>query len=282
MGLSFKKLAGAAFPMTFGLNSLGGMMGGGGNTTTTSSNIYSPEQLEAQKQLYGAAGDWYKQYGGANSQGSIAPMDPAYISALNQTAGIAQNGTQTSQSGLDLANKTLGGYFLNSNPYIDATFNRGADQIQSRVNSQFGLAGRTGSGAHQGVMGSTLGNLATDIYGGNYANERQNQMNAMSMLPQLQAANYYDPSVLAGVGQSRMNYNQQLLDAPYTQLSRYGNIISPAFGPTGTSTTQPYSNNMGSTLGSLLGMGAGAAMGGVPGAMLGGQFGGMAGSMFNK
>ena len=93
--------------------------------------------------------------------------------------------------------QTASGAMLNANPYLDAQFNRAAQNVSDQfkntvtpgINQTFGAAGRTGSRAHTGAMGEaqgnlgdTLGNLATDIYGGNYATERQNQLAAAGEL----------------------------------------------------------------------------------------------------
>lgn len=82
---------------------------------------------------------------------------------------------------------TAGGNFLNSNPYLDSMFEQAADRVGSTfqkyttpgIDSSFALGGRYGSNSHQQAVdtaqenfGDTLKNLATDIYGGNYARER--------------------------------------------------------------------------------------------------------------
>lgn len=88
---------------------------------------------------------------------------------------------------------TASGAYLNSNPYIDATYNQAADSITRNyqqavapgTDSAFENAGRYGSGLHanaqeqdKNALGNSLANLGTQIYGGNYANERQNQISA--------------------------------------------------------------------------------------------------------
>ena len=92
---------------------------------------------------------------------------------------------------------TAGGEYLNSNPYLDQTFNKAADNVRRmyQTSTAPGLEadaaghGRYGSGLManrrdqaQENLGTSLGNLATSIYGGNYATERQNQLNAANSL----------------------------------------------------------------------------------------------------
>lgn len=62
-----------------------------------------------------------------------------------------------------------------SNPYLDATFNRAADATQQRLASQFAGSGRN-IGASRAVNADELNNLATGIYGGAYDAERNRQL----------------------------------------------------------------------------------------------------------
>lgn len=94
---------------------------------------------------------------------------------------------------------TAGGAGLNANPYVDSMFNRAADSVGQQfsknvmpgIASMFAGAGRFGSNQMaegldqaQGRYGDVLSKLATDIYGGNFAREREMQQNAQQMLGQ--------------------------------------------------------------------------------------------------
>ena len=95
---------------------------------------------------------------------------------------------------------TAGGGYLNANPYLNQTFAKAADNVTRAyqtatapgIDSAFAGRGRYGSGLHANAqgqaaneLGNSLGNLATSIYGGNYANERQNQLSAANSLGSL-------------------------------------------------------------------------------------------------
>src|SRR3990167_7448210 len=136
---------------------LGGLLassGGGSDpsgTTTTTEDI--PEWLKLYANIgMGGLTDAYAQ-----SPGGISPL---------------------TQAGGGYLQDTIGGNYLNSNPYLDSMYDKAAGKVSAGVNSLFSKGGRFGSGAHQGVLGDTLSGLATDIYGGNYAAERTNQQNA--------------------------------------------------------------------------------------------------------
>lgn len=75
---------------------------------------------------------------------------------------------------------TIAGRYLDpaSNPWLSSTYDAAARQVTPRVNSLFEAGGRYGSGANQGVLGQNLSDLASNIYGTNYQNERTRQLAA--------------------------------------------------------------------------------------------------------
>jgi hypothetical protein len=222
-----------------------------------------------------------------------SPMGQPYPYA--QTAGISpemetalQMQTQRAIGGSPLVGQAqqqmgniMGGKFLGANPYLDPTFERMAgkvgeqyqDIIAPSIASQMGLAGRTGSGAHQqalersqGRLGETLSGLATDVYGGDYGRERENMMRAMSMAPGMAQQDYGDISKLMGVGGAREAYKgQEIQDAmgmygaqqnlPMEKLQQFSGLLGGGQGFGTQTQTQPQYSN------SLTGMMGGAATG---------------------
>lgn len=93
---------------------------------------------------------------------------------------------------------TAGGGYLNANPYLDQAFSKAADNVTRQyqtgtapaIDSAFSRSsGALRSGAAMNARdqaqenyGKTLSGLATDIYGANYAQERQNQLSAANSL----------------------------------------------------------------------------------------------------
>lgn len=217
----------------------------------------------------------------------IAPLDPNISEAWALKEQLARGNNPTINRALNLGQKTLGGYFLNNNPYLDQTANKVADQIQARVNSSAGLTGRTGSGASQSIMNEGLSNAYNDLYSKNYQFERGLQQQMMGLTPLLEELKYANANTLGEIGNQRTQYQQGILNAPMNALTQYGGMLSgaPQFGS--STMTQPYSSNTNSTLGALAGMGIGAAMAptgvGLAGMMpylgLGSTIGGMGGSL---
>lgn len=122
---------------------------------------------------------------------------PAYIAPyLSQAAGAASDqygqGAYVSplqQAAVGYGTNVLNGSYLNSNPYLDATFNRAAGAVTNQVQSNFGTAGRNVRGpdaagtAQYGAAGAGGGydDLANLIYGGNYQAERNRQQQILPM-----------------------------------------------------------------------------------------------------
>lgn len=157
--------------------------------------------------------------------------------ALGIAGQYAQNGIANPNEGY--LQGSASGAFLNSNPYIDANVHRAQDSVRDYTNAGFSKAGRTGSGYHQDILQKNIGDVASQMYGQNYANER-NLMNsagtsllgsgdsaagrklsaaqlygnlgqsdnamrlaAIGAAPGLAANDYTDLSALQGVGQAR-------------------------------------------------------------------------------
>ena len=163
-------------------------------------------------------------------------------------------------------NATARGDYLGGNPYIDQTFDRAANAItrqynnvtQPRSNLAFSRAGRSGSGL-QALQDEknfsdyvkNQSDLATDLYGGNYAQERQNQLGAAqtgvgqgidlakwaaSQVPIHSALLDNRTDRLLGAGQQVQDQQQRILDddiarfnwtqaQPRQNLSQYAQLI---------------------------------------------------------
>ena len=115
---------------------------------------------------------------------------------LGNMPGLANNMAQTGAGGLA---QTASGSFLNANPYLDQMYGNAAQNLTKSFNqdvlpgiaSQFAGHGRLGSTAQMGMtnqategLNQQLGQLASNIYGQNYAQERSNQLGAQNSLLQ--------------------------------------------------------------------------------------------------
>lgn len=262
-------------------------MGGGGSKNSTTNTISEPPAetkpylspyLSRASELANAP---YQEYGGQQ----VAGLNQDQGQAFDMVRQRATQGSPVSANANWNAANTLGGQYLDpsSNPWLSKTYDAAASDMARNytnaavpaVNSTFSQAGRYGSGAHQNAigdagrtLGSNLSNLGTQIYGQNYGQERQNQMNVMGMSPQLASADYADAQALVGAGDAQRAfeqegltsaYNQWLLaqQAPYQNLDVLGNAISTTMGSGGS--TQAYGRGGGSNAGQYLGAGLTAA-----------------------
>jgi len=226
----------------------GGLLGTQQKDQTTTTAPWEPQQgylkdiFQQGQNLYNA------NPGGMNQATQMG------INALMQP-------DQNIQQGAGLLGRTMNGDFLNSNPYLDQTFNQAASSVGNNIASRFAGSGRFGSGAMYNSLNSGMNNLANDIYGGNYQMERNRQMQAAQMAPSF--ANF-DANRYLQAGQLQQQ-------APWEQLAKYQGAVSGNYG--GTSTSPMYRNATAGLLGGAL---AGAQLGSaLPGLGTGlGAFGG--------
>jgi hypothetical protein len=236
-------------------------------TTTTTPPAYQLPYLQyglnQAKQLY-------------NQGTPVIPFAPQSEQALS---GIEQRATQGSPlvgAAQDYATKSLQGGFLGSNPYLDQTFNQAALATQGQLASQFAGAGRDVD-ASMGLRSQQLNDLATKLYGGNYANERALQQGVLGSALPLANQDYVDLAQLRGVGSDVEGLAREYSQAPGQALDQYLGRVS---GNMGQTTSQPlYRNSAGSILGgALLGSQLGSSISsnpyaGVIGAVGGGLLG---------
>lgn len=240
-----------------------------------------------------AAGQQMRAIAGQGAPGvNAAAGDVAGISSGSAMNNPGNPYYQDFASGNDTASMltadTASGSYLNSNPFLDAMYGQAAGRvgqsygdIVNATDSVFAKGGRFGSnaqyskeGRNEQNLGDTLNNLATDIYGGNYATERGLMENAQGRLadiglagaagvssnyntgvgqrlqaanlaPSLEAAKYIGANQLADYGQYKDAYNQDVVNSnvdrynatanqPLQSLQQYMNLISGNYGSSTT------------------------------------------------
>jgi len=258
-----------------------------GNTTTTTKSDPWEGQQPFLKTGFESIKNTYVDPASGNVSGAnlpeyypgqtIANDSPETQAALQARTGRALYGSPLTTAAQNQLTGTLNGDYLNSNPYIDATFNKAADNVVNKYNeitnpgidSQFSKAGRYGSGAYAQARNQSdrtasqeIGNLATDIYGQNYAKERQNQIQGQLYAPDLANQDYYDINQLSSVGDYKTNLAQQQIDSDRTKydynqnkdqaaLQQYMDLIQGNYGGTQTQSNPYYRNSAGSTIGTI-------------------------------
>lgn len=205
-----------------GAAALGGLLGG-----QESDVELSPGQI--------AAGKMMRQIG----RTPLEYVGPGGVT--REALAGARNVNMDISPALQYTQKVLSGGYMNGNPYLDRTFDRAAGQVRNRMDTQFAQAGRYGSDAHQSVMADQYNNLATDIYGGAYNQERGYMNQAASMLPSIygQGINNIQGLLSVGSREDQLADEQANWDVydPYKRLSMMqagqGMMPQPTYQNTG-------------------------------------------------
>jgi hypothetical protein len=257
------------------------MSGGGGSQTTQNTIQKADPWSGVQPYLKGGLADlskWYSSSAGRSyfPGSTVVPFSPFTEQALGATAQRAMDGSPVTAAAKNNITSTLNGDFLDpsSNPWLSSTYDLAAGKVRAGLDSQFNSSGGYGGSLHQGAMADNLGDLATKIYGGNYAQERSNQMQANLFAPSLANQDYFDMGQLANVGQAYEGQAKNYLDdsmarynfaqnEPFNRLQQFFSIANPVAGQGGTTsstTTQPTnSNSTSQTIGTLVSLASAAA-----------------------
>jgi len=241
---------------------MGGSSGPSKTTTTTEPPGFIRPYLEdgarASQNLYRAGEPQY--FPGQ----TVVDYDENTRAALEGTRQRAINGSPVTDAAQNYVQRTVSGQPMSqftgamnpyasqprefsgqTNPYLDATFNRAADQVQNRLQSSFAGAGRN-IGAARAPAALELNDLANQVYGGAYEQDRNRslselqqqrgigaqgfenaqsrglddiqqqrglQLSAAGLSPTLAAQDYTDLAALEGVGRSNEDLRQRMLDA---------------------------------------------------------------------
>lgn len=271
------------------------MSGGGGSTTQTTgmpewAQPYAKGYLDQTAQI---ASQPYQAYGGQRQAG----LNQTQYAGIDAIKNRALNGNAAMNTAQGALQATAGGAFLNSNPYLDANVNAASQNVVKNYQlatapqraNQMASSGSFGNSGVQQMqledqrqLQGSLGNIASSMYGQNYANERGNQMQALGMAPQYANQDYTDAAQLMGAGNILQNDQQGRLDQDYQNWQEARDypkqqlaIMNGGFGAQNgqtTSGTTPRGSALGSAAGGAL---AGYSMFGPYGALAGGVLGAM-------
>ena len=174
------------------------MGGGPKNVTSTTSNQPPAFLLPGLNAATNASlTDFYGQTGQQPPQQGFQGGGPRGGGPRGEPIGgngVQQPGQGTAppliDQGQNLVSQTLGGNFLNpdTNPYLQQTFDRAADLTQTRLASEFAGSGRD-LGAARPARSDELQTLSSNIFGGNFQQERDRQQNALGQAQEFDPTN---------------------------------------------------------------------------------------------
>ncbi len=174
----------------------------------------------------------FREYGGQR----VAPLTPFHGAGMDLAAARAMYGDPAVEAGRGMLADTLSGKFT-ENPLLNASWNRAADQVQSRMaSSALPMQGLTNSGYAESLNRS-LNDLAASVYG----QERAYQMQAAPLALQYGQEPYEAANALFGTGdiarefdQARINDAIRAFEArrlfPYQQADVLGRAIGMSMG----------------------------------------------------
>lgn len=267
-------------------------MDGGSDQQTQTTSIpewMKPYAENFMKKSQEVADKPYQAYGGQ----TVADLNPYQTQGLNAQAQRGASGSPINQAAGSELTKTLGGGYLNNNPYLTDLVNSAQGDMtraynESVVPQQNAMRARSGSFGNSGVeqaIGSQandftkqLGNISTQIRGTDYANERSRMQGAIGMAPGIANQDYVDANALTQAGAGFQAQNQAQLSDTYNrwldqqnygqrQLETLGKGLGMNFGST-TTGGQAGGGATGMAKGAIGGAAAGAPLG--PWGMAGG------------
>ena len=258
--------------------------GGGGSPpadTTQTVTQEIPEYVKPYAEDYLGRADVlsdrpFEQYQGQR----IAGLDPLHTQGIQQTVDAATG--QIIPTATDTYTKTARGDFLGANPFVDQMFNRAAQGVVNQytgtvmpnIDTAANRANALGGSAYQEYadrarfdLGQNLNNLATQIYGGNYMNERGLQQQAMMGAPQMLEGQLRGAQAMLGAGDIRRGIEQDILNLGYEDFERarlqdysnldvLGNALGISMGGGGTTITQSPSFYQANPVAGAIGGGA--------------------------
>lgn len=216
--------------------------GGGGNSTTVQS---IPDELKPLASAYtkkaiNLGNSTYTPYTGQR----YADLNGTQNYGIGMIQDRAANGSATLDNAESNLNSMISGG--TTNPYLDASVNKALDNVQTRVNSQFGN-NNFGSTAHQQTLSDSLGSTANQMYSDNYQQDQSRKLSAINSAPTFANQAYTDASQLLNAGQIQQDQTQNNLDAsyqnyqdqqnlPYKQLAAMSGVFGSNLGSTSTTT----------------------------------------------
>jgi hypothetical protein len=227
------------------------MSGGGGTNTVSQTTVpswlqpYYTQALQTGQQLTSGAGPEY--YPG----NQVAPLNSVQEQGINSIVGAASQ--PSASQGAQNANEfETSGALLNpsSNPYLQQTFQQGANAVQNQLSTEFAGSGRNIIGSLP-VQSDEMNNLATQLYGGQYDTGLNTMTQASALAPSIDAGTYQPGQQLLSTGaglqqQTQNNINQNVnawnyqQQMPYNQLSYMSGLLGSdgsGFKSTSGSTT---------------------------------------------
>lgn len=222
----------------------GGGGSSGGGSSTTVQNI--PDELKPLATAYtnkaiNLSNQGYNPYPGQR----YADLNAAQNLGLGMTMDRALSGSLTVNNAENSLNQMIAG---TTNPYLDSMVNRAQQNVMQNANQASVRSGSFGNSGIAEAAARQMGDVATNMYGNAYSQDRANQMQAIGMAPTFGNLAYQDASQLMNAGQTIQDQEQQNRDfvyqqyqeaenLPYKQLAAMSGVFGSNLGGSSTTTS---------------------------------------------
>jgi hypothetical protein len=248
------------------------------DTQTVTNKVELPPWLDTA--LQGAAGTAGGIYRGGNPPyypgQTVNEFGPDTRQAMGMSRNIAMGGGPLStQAALGNFGDTMAGDYLYGGEGFNAAVDAATRKIGTNVHSMFGRAGRHNSG----LADAAVAEQVADRFAGLYGDERQRQMQGLTMAPQFDALAYQPSQRLGAVGaaedamqadrladaRARWEYEQYQPQTEFDQYLSRLQGIAPMSGQTSTQTSPLYTNRgAGMMGGAMTGLSLGGSLAATP------------------
>ena len=200
-------------------------------TTTSQADPWAPSTAARTSDINSASAIQQANQGGIqkNANTLSAGFDALAPTAFNNPLQHATEGQLTD---------TLGGKYLNSNPYLDSIIGTNDKNVTNTVNGQFETGGRYGSANHAGILATRLSDSDNALRYANYNDERSRQLQAAGLDGATQQAKYAGVNPLLALAGGAATL-------PYTGLDAAGNVINAASSGYGTGKNTAVTSGLG-------------------------------------
>lgn len=127
-----------------------------------------------------------------------------------------------------------------TNPYLSQMYDQAAGKVRSSLDSQFERAGRYGGSEHEQAVGGALGDLATNLYGGQYNADQARMMQVAQIAPGI---GYQGLTRQYGYGQLQDQQAQEAQNWDYNSGMEAVNQYLSSLGVAKSGYTPPQQRN---------------------------------------
>lgn len=248
--------------------------GGGQPSTATTTSKSEPWDQQKPYLEYGfqqARNQYDKstpaQYYGGQQVADLNPDQQTSYGMVRQQVSDPNSVVNTATKNL---NDTMNGTYLNpaSNPFLSDSVKLATRDALGAADSAASRYGAYGSSDWNNTRQQTASDIATKMYGDNYNNERNRQLQAYGLAPTVNQAGLSNAQTLNTMGGQQQNQAQQLINADmnkwnylqnadWQNLQKYMQLVQGNYGGTSTQTTPYYQPNpMTQALGGLMSIGS--------------------------